>query len=290
MRSALVFGDLSLDVVSNLTEAPPSSPFGGHDVTLVGEPRMLLGGSAVLFARAASALVEPHIIGCVGRDFSGDVLKTLVTAESYRSSIHRTDEAPTAVINVIYDDNGDRLMVRSNHNANKYLDVSPSELLPDGRVDEYCLLFVSGYLLTVPDAPTVGTLRNYCESFRTAGIPIILDCVPHEFKEHAGTLATVSKLIGPLDAVVMELRTAVGLGYADSDECVLDGLAQAADSLSNEVEVAIIQARSGPLTYSQAVRQHGQTAILHYPCEPTNMLGVGDRLLCDAIVRTKLIR
>jgi len=134
MIRILVFGDINLDV---LTDLPSSLPDDGEVRTDV---RVELGGSAANFARAAASFeVRVEFIGCVGKDPVGDILVESLVRFGVIPHVQRSNVASGTIVSLSRV--GGKTMLCS-RGANDMIDLS---LIDEEWFDGADHLHMSGY-------------------------------------------------------------------------------------------------------------------------------------------------
>lgn len=290
--SVLVLGDLTVDVLVGASDDIPSHRVEGHDLTLIGDTCLRVGGSALLMAKAMAGRCTPAVVAAVGDDTLADsVQAALAQAGIDDRGVQRSLEAATSVVNVVHFPDGTRLMVRPLSHAGRYIDSNVATEVARGLGSACRLLFISGYSLLGQHTGTQKTVFALAEWARANNVPICVDLVPHEFAESVGPLTKVSDLVGSVpDIVVAELRTVRGFNLvpaADlSDDCSRM-LTDAATALkSHSRSIAVVQHQVRPGIYGQAtIVGCASPEYEEHSFAPETRLGLGDRLLTQALSR-----
>lgn len=292
-KIAVVFGDLTLDVRAHISEPSHLADIDrGINVEFSTDVEGAIGGSAWLVANTMQAIgVEPIVLSAVGDDVFGQaILAAVRAAELSHAGIATVSNARTCCVGVFYFLDGTRLMIRPRVHANLHL---PSEKVDEvllqldlGRV---ALCFVSGYGIVNADTPAAMAIRHGCTTARRAGVPVVLDLVPHEFRRYVGDICDAESRIGRCDGFVAELSTAVELlspcRLADDKKLMADLARELAENRS----FAVVQHRTASNIYSQAIASGSGTEIFDYGIDENALFGVGDRLLADALTKLEVL-
>src|ERR1700694_4903729 len=123
---AFVIGDLTVGPEGNSKEVPAWDMHReSADISIVFEPTLVYGGTALLFGNACRAIqdVEPVIVSSIGSDCFGDQIRTNLSALGFDDrAVHVTPHAMTCMVSIAYLPGGSRFMLRPHTHAGKYLD------------------------------------------------------------------------------------------------------------------------------------------------------------------------
>lgn len=297
---AIVVGDLSLDSVAHtLTGQTFADLQSGHDATVAGSVRMLVGGTAYLFSRAILEItdLEPIVMAGIGDDFAGRCISAAFDLEGMTTRGIVIQQVPTAMYGTTYFDDGQRLMICPADNASQHYALATAKLLTEALGDDpVAMLWVSGYGLLHHREPNrrLAAIVYMCQWARGRGVPIAVDLVPHKFAEQVGSVDDVISWLGPVDVLVADLDTAVRLagmpeGAGSADPQVA---AAAAGTLGAGSRCVITQYRSGPSTYRQTIapsRPGNDTETVDYPIRDGQLRGIGDRLAVTGLCQIGLL-
>jgi sugar/nucleoside kinase (ribokinase family) len=289
----LVIGDLTVDIHMEIPEAAPGKVHPGIDLTVVGWPRVGIGGTAYLFAKAIRSMsnYSAAVIGAIGDDpFGNAIMDEFQKSRLENTFIQKDTESPTPVLPLLGFDDGTRLMARPYREAMPALDSNTLHAtLSAYSPESFKLMFISGYSIATPDLKALKTVHIAADWARSNSIPIIVDLVPHEFAELVGPLTRVTDLIGKPSGFVAELRTVRGLGLCgpyQSETDAAERLRSAAANLAETADFAIVQHQLKLSTYAQIYATPKYVSCIEtYDFEPIDRTGLGDRLL----VRTLLL-
>lgn len=295
---ALILGDITLDIVAGVESADELVGLvEGHDVTFSTKVDSLLGGTAWLFARAIAAHsdLEPRILASVGHDPAGGMLVELLRQRGMTTEgISAVETARTAVDVAVFPRGGGRLMLRNADSASRRLSrKSVRGVLSTLEPRMVRLCFISGYVLARPGAPSVGAATELVRWSRANGVPVVLDLVPHEFAESVGTVREVEDVLGPIDVLVAELRTARGLGFdaSFSGESLEEVMATVANALATGRDMAVVQHRLSPTQYGQVFSRGHMVSACHETIgDNVELLGLGDIMLVKALERSGFLQ
>lgn len=298
----IVVGDLSLDSVAH---TPMGRTFDvlerGGDATVLGSVRMLVGGTAYLFSQALRSITdsEPVILAGVGDDLPGRSIRAALGHEGLTTDGVVDALAPTATYGTTYFDHGQRFMICPTDHAAQHYDAADAKRITDGLADDPVrLVWISGYSLIHHRDPDrrLASIAHICRWARERGVPIALDLVPHAFSERVGTIEDVVSWLGPLDAIVVELDTAVTLAgrpeLVGSTEPAV--AATTARMLGSDRHSILVQYRSSLNTYRQTILRAGSltedVALTEdHPIHDGQLRGIGDRLAVFGLCELGLI-
>jgi hypothetical protein len=122
---------------------------------------------------------------------------------------------------------------------------------------------------------------------------VVLDLVPHEFAESVGTVREVEDVLGPIDVLVAELRTARGLGFdaSFSGESLEEVMATVANALATGRDMAVVQHRLSPTQYGQVFSRGHMVSACHETIgDNVELLGLGDIMLVKALERSGFLQ
>ena len=197
----LVVGDIAVDWilrVSSLELRIADLSFERADVITE-----RLGGGGLVFAVAAhQAGFETTLVAAVGRDAGGATARQYLAERGVHAILTEVGDASTAKSLIIRDEVHDVKAMVSHRGANVHL--SPNSI-PDGIVGSADLLYVSGYALL--DAPQADAALHAMEVAKAAGVPIVLDVVPH--RTFTDTLSDQYRAgLSFASGIILELGTA----------------------------------------------------------------------------------
>jgi hypothetical protein len=291
-NTVLVMGDITLDLAVTVGANFPQNHAPGADVSFAGSPAPALGGTAMLFAKAAQQYQHVRPIPVAG--LGDDKFAPLVLAEAEAASLDMVglqiiQGTSTCVVSISHFTDGTRFMIRPNSHAGRHIDSKRlRELLSDLNQDEMALVFVSGYLLAEPTLPSVLAVQEACGWARSRNVPIVVDLVPHAFQTAVGDLDTVAKRIGCRpDGYVAELQTVRDLGlcedYSDQFEARSNMIVGSA-ALAKYGEFGVVQHQDRSGRYAQAATWNEKSDPLEFfPFTASERTGLGDRLLLHAL-------
>jgi sugar/nucleoside kinase (ribokinase family) len=283
----LVIGDLCVDLYAvGRLDGRFSQPGEHGDLTFSAALREQAGGTAYHFAvAAADNHLRPIVLGCVGDDPAGRMLRTALTAAGIEQITFLSADWPTARVVLAYDEAGCRMMLAERDSANQHLpDVAGSLAELPARMD---LVWVSGVSVCDRSTSTFFAVRQILDAARTRGARIMLDLVPHEFYRHVASLDDLVSELGGLDGLVSEHASARRLLATGSPaECGdQDEMRQTAIALLESVPLAILtdHQNEGFSVYAES-RRHGPMYHRDYPLHGDDqMAGLGDRLVCEVM-------
>jgi len=288
----LAMGDITLDLAAAVDEEFPEQHTAGADLTFAGSPTPSLGGTAMLLARAAESYphVRPLMIAGLGADrFASFVLAEVESRGLDAVGLQVVPEAATCVVSLSYFSDGTRFMIRPRSHAGRRLDRNRvGDLLRGLSEDPVALLFISGYLLVEPSSPSVLAVQEACRWATARDVPVVVDLVPHEFKAMVGDMSTLIERVGcKPNGYVAELRTIRDLGMCDGytdRRAARRNMVSGSAELAHYGDFAVVQHQDEQGVYSQAVTWFGRSEPLAYfPFGPNERLGLGDRLLLQAL-------
>jgi sugar/nucleoside kinase (ribokinase family) len=120
----LVLGDLCADLIAvgNLDGRFTDAPDSTDELTFRTSLRDRAGGTAFHFACAAAAgPMRPVVIGSVGADDSGQMIRRALVSAGLDRVIFESADRATGRVVLAYDDTGRRLMLAERDSANRYL-------------------------------------------------------------------------------------------------------------------------------------------------------------------------
>ena len=269
----------------------------GSDVSTQGDIAVFPGGTAWHFADAltSSSDIVPLITATVGGDWAGDLLSSSLRDRGFpgdgviRAVGHHTDIVVTA------DFKGRaRLMAWPGDKVSHTVRPWPWRRIAD-LVASYDVRFawISGYLFEDRDRSIIQAARELFANLRERRIAVVLDLVPHDFSARIGDLRWLEREIGPMDVVVGEFSTLVGLGFGRHPapgEDVKSGMMSCARSAAFGRVGAVAQQRLNGDVYSEAVV--GQVAgerVISRPVPASGPRGIGDALAVQALKALGLI-
>jgi len=164
MKRVLIIGDLAVDIVAHL---PGRINTDGN--TLLEKPTVFAAGVAGNMAWYFRQLaIEPYVLGVVGDDSWGNLLKKQLQQARIGTKLIRTSMTLTGFFLVLVDKKGERTMIGS-RSANTELEISKEEIL-NARPQ---WIHVSGYsLLNHNYQQVMKTLRRASEEMT---VPISTD-------------------------------------------------------------------------------------------------------------------
>lgn len=289
---ALVIGDLTFDVTWTSDEGWPDAKPVGADVTFSAQPAYHIGGTAFLFAKSLVDLTEirPVIFSAVGSDaLGGSVLTELAATGLDADTVQRTDDAGTCLVSTTYLEDGTRLMVRPTSHAGKFIDSKKvADYIADLDPSGCRFVFVSGYMLTDEHSESLRAVRILAEWAHGRQLPLVVDLVPHEFRESVGPLAEVERRLRCTpSAYIAELRTIVRLGLIQGSgkSTVQERLELAATALSNYAPIAIAQCQVDDGRYGQhCIGLAHYSSYDEWSFGESDRVGLGDRLAIARLV------
>jgi sugar/nucleoside kinase (ribokinase family) len=269
----------------------------GSDVSTRGDIAALPGGTAWQFADAlaSSSDIVPLITATVGGDWAGDLLSSSLRDRGFpcegvtRAVGHHTDIVVTA------DFKGrSRLMAWPGDKVSHAVRAWPWQRIAD-LVASHNVRFawISGYLFEDRDPSIIEAARELFANLRERRIAIVLDLVPHEFSSRIGDLRWLELETGPMDVVVGEFATLLGLGFGRHPapgEDVKSGMINCARSAAFGRVGAVAQQRLDGDVYSEAVV--GQAAgerVISMPVPSSGPRGIGDALAVQALKALGLV-
>jgi sugar/nucleoside kinase (ribokinase family) len=297
--AGVIVGNLAIDVRSSIPSATLIANFApGHDVAATADGvSIVLGGSAWLFAEALMLRhrVQPLIMGCVGNDVPGDfILDRLSTYGLPLTGIDRTSFAQTSAVMLTYLPDGTRLMIRPALQANDYLSPTfVSRILRESDMARYQFVWLSGYALLRPTSDRMRAVKQICNWAHANQRTVIVDLVPHAFRENVGDLEYVSSLLGKMNGVVAELETYCGLGYCQAEvmaSAPRHACEQAVRQVSQLAGLAVAQHRIDETRYLQVIGKEGAVVDERvYPVEGSKLRGMGDAMSIEALALLGLL-
>jgi hypothetical protein len=121
----------------------------------------------------------------------------------------------------------------------------------------------------------------------------VFDLVPHDFAARVGDLGWLESEIGPVNVVVGEFATLVGLGFGQRPSAGIDvrsGLISCVQSAASGRIGAVAQQRTGDGRYLEAVAGHAVgECVISMPVPPNGPRGIGDVLAVEALKALRLI-
>lgn len=292
-RIALIFGDLAVDVRYRLDGSTRMGDLdAGTNVAVYSPFKMVAAGTALNFADAIRRQSQaiPLILGAVGNDLFGDWLLSECGRLFDVRGIFRASTAPTSVIIVSHKPDGTRLMMQPVRSANSYLSEEQSAPLLAGTPG-VALLWVSGYAIAEPDPPRVQAVRAAVEWAREHRIPVLVDLVPHAFRDRVGDLDEVRRRIGEVAGFVAEVDTVRELSFATGYAWRprLSSMTELAEMMSEEKYIVFLQHRLTPDEYAQ-VAVFPEFGVLQTTLDvrTRQVRAIGDQLVVHGLIESGL--
>ncbi|RJQ81684.1 carbohydrate kinase family protein [Amycolatopsis panacis] len=290
-RVCVVIGDLSVDFLSTVDEVDAAPRLAdGRDVNVDSGSQLRIGGTAWLFSEALmdKSDTRPLILSTVGEDLAGEFIRSHVASVGLASEgIEVPTGFATSTCSMTYFADKQRLMLypssapkgSSTEHVNQFLTVAQQR-------SPTCT-WLSGHTVNKSSAEWRKLLRLVCDSMRDAGSRVVVDLVPHRFREAVGELDLVDGLLGVVDGVVGELPTLLELvdlpaGHARGVE---GQMKQLAELTSRRYRLGVVQGRFDQGSYGQAVALDGD--LISWQREPLagrSLRGLGDQLSVDALI------
>lgn len=212
MSRIVVLGDLNLDILATLPEALPKK----------GEVRspiqVMPGGSAGNFARAAAREgTEVTFIGCVGKDFVGDLLVGSLQAQGIDTRVKRVDRQSGTILSLAKKEGKTMICSRG---ANDGLDFTWIE---EGFFVNADHLHLSGYSFLSPAQR--GATRRAISIARSLDLTISIDPPPANLIQNFGVSAFLAE-ISTADFIFPNFDEGRALSGKEGEESIVDALAE----------------------------------------------------------------
>ncbi|EME57649.1 hypothetical protein H074_20702 [Amycolatopsis decaplanina DSM 44594] len=290
-------GDLSVDILSSLPDPDVLTRLAsGRDVNIDCGSELRIGGSAWLFTESLTAQTDvvPLVLSAVGDDLPGEFVRSHIGSTGLLTEgIQRVDGQPTTTCVMTYFPEKQRLMVYPGRSG---LRMSSADHLDSflRLVEPYApsCTWLSGHSLNGAQGERLQVLRSLREEMAARGSKVVLDLVPHRFRDLVGGLAKVDGMLGRIDGVVGELDTLDEL--LDSPRglrgATADRMKYLAEELGVRYGLGVVQSRLGTDSYGQAVALDG--TLVDWQEESIadrGMRGLGDRLAVKALTTAKYL-
>ena len=173
-RKVLVIGDFCLDYRLYID---------GADCNILDLPEPELGGTALIAAQALSAYSDlfPILLGGVGNDPESTIIINAINETGLTALIGREPAKRTGTCTLIYSNDRDRIMIKSDrNNANDYSlnHVEQAIALADIGENDVVLLFC--HLLLRND---IEHAAKFLDIVSSTGAKVVLDLVPHNMHQ-----------------------------------------------------------------------------------------------------------
>lgn len=295
MPTVIALGDLVLCLRTNVPVESFACLPANEDIVFDTSIDISAGGTAISFCEVIRAYpgIEAIAVGCSGRDREGAVLRHEILERGFATDgLQDTDLGPTSVILTAYSRDRSRMMLQPAEHANHFLTAAPVMRLL-ARLSDVRLVWLSGYALVRRDVPRFNAIQEVCAWARDAGVPIVVDLVPHAFVDAVGDLEFLEMLIGKYQGVIATTKTATELGYGSPlnsenvfDEACLERLTIA---LSVRTGFASVEHRVNGY-YHQAIAMSGRLIKrLVFSTKETMIADFGDRIAIDALMAAGLL-
>jgi sugar/nucleoside kinase (ribokinase family) len=294
MRSAaLIIGELCLDVTAQISVQGEALAALPDNASIVADGAVALapGGTAWLFANALASLtgLVPLIAAAVGTDLAGDLLAASVAEQDFPADgLLRAGGTPTDIVSITSFPGTGRLLARPAEKVMRKVHAWEWERIAD-MVDAHDVRFawVSGYIFEDYDTATLEHTRTLFGQLRERAIPIVLDLVPHDFVNKIGRLRDLETDVGPIDVLVGEFRTVVGLGFGQAvppGDDVRPAMLGCARTIARTRAGAVIQHRVSTSHYALAVAgpQLGER-VMNQEIPASGPRGMGDVLAVQGL-------
>lgn len=284
----LVFGDLCADLVAvgQLSGRFTAAADPIDELTFRAPLRDRAGGTAFHFARAAAAAsLRPIVVGSVGTDQSGQLIRHALTAAGLDHVIFEQPDHATGRVVLAYDDTGRRFMLTERDSANRYLpELGPALDAITGPID---LAWVSGISICDRSTATFAAVLTALEEVRRRGGRVLVDIVPHEFHEHFPSVGGLLEELGGVDGLVSEqasMRRLLRVGHP-GESVGPEALEETARAVLETVPMTIVRQRVGDSYYQlAAARSQENLKVRRFDTyNDERMAGLGDRLACMAL-------
>jgi hypothetical protein len=268
-NAALIVGELCLDVYAQVSVQGEALAALSHDADIVtdGATTLMPGGTAWLFADALASMtgLVPLIAAAVGTDPAGDVLAASLAGQDFPAAgLLRAAGTRTDILSITAFPGRGRLLARPAERVIRKVQPWEWDRVAD-MVEAHDVRFawISGYVFEDYDAAALETARTLFARLRDRAIPIVVDLVPHDFARKIGPLSQLEQDVGPIDVLVGEFRTLVGLGFGQLpplDADVRIAMLGCARAVARDRVGAVIQHRvtTSPYLLAIAGRQLGE--------------------------------
>lgn len=296
--ACVVVGDLSLDAVCSIDDPLTLQELvNDQDVTLDVNSRLTVGGSAWLFTQALMENTQavPLVLSATGADAAGDFIRSAFRAKALptRGLLESTTNS-TSVCTMTYFMQSQRLMTYPSSIAPKLDSYEQCKRAIDSLKQDYLLscAWISGHSLVRPSVERASSLSAICDAIRSDGGRIVLDLVPHKFRQSVGDLVVIERALGKIDGFVGEATTFEDLGLAPCPMARSDDvrMKEIAAYVSSHYKLCVVQDKVGAKKYCQAVGHCGSLVDWNETEFATrNLRGLGDEMSVNALLNTMFI-
>ena len=263
-KAVLVIGDVMLDryLMGNVNRISPEAPV---PVVLLNKSEERAGGAANVAANLSSLGLNTQIIGCVGDDSTGKMLKQLMTEDGIDTEhIFTSKQRPTVSKTRVM--SGNQQIVRiDDESLSAFTVAETSELLANvtkALNRKPAMVILSDYAKGLLDDTTCKTIIVHC---KTLGIPVIADPKGRDYSKYRGATALTPN----------KKETAEACGVAMHETTAL---LQAAKQLKDELELEFMAVTRGEEGISFIDAQHTE----HIPATAKKVFdvsGAGDTVI-----------
>lgn len=212
--SCVVFGDINIDYVADLSEFP----FHKIDNACINSSILTnIGGNATFFAEAAleAGFHSVKLFCSLGKDIAAENVK-IYFKDKKIELISSIDNEETGKVLILYQPDDKRILV-ADRGANKNIFSHPEKSINDFIYSSTDLLYISGYILQNNEANI--KLSSIIEKYKANGSFSIIDAVPHDLF-HVYSWDTFVNRCQSIDGIVIEIATVFGfmkqMGFHDN--------------------------------------------------------------------------
>ncbi|HSI43907.1 MAG TPA: bifunctional D-glycero-beta-D-manno-heptose-7-phosphate kinase/D-glycero-beta-D-manno-heptose 1-phosphate adenylyltransferase HldE [Methylotenera sp.] len=230
-KVVLVIGDVMLDryLMGNVNRISPEAPV---PVVLLNKSEERAGGAANVAANLSGLGLNTQIIGCIGNDSTGNILKQLITGagidtENIITSNQRPTVSKTRVMS------GNQQIVRiDDESASTFTTAENTELLASvtsALEKKPAMVILSDYAKGMLDDASCKAIISQCKALN---IPVVADPKGHDYSKYLGATA--------LTPNKKETAEACGVGMNDTI-----ALLQAAKQLKENLKLDFLAVTRG---------------------------------------------